>query len=54
MTNKLIYKTKLKAVLLGVPGRDLTAEEVEKYGGEKYLISTGLYEKPKKKGGDGE
>jgi hypothetical protein len=39
--------------LPGIPGRDLSAEEVKKHGGEKKLIETGLYEKPKtKKEGD--
>jgi hypothetical protein len=31
------------SILPGVPARDLTAEEVEQYGGEKFLIGTGLY-----------
>jgi len=31
----------------GIPARDLSAEEVKQYGGEKYLLSTGLYEKSK-------
>jgi len=34
--------------LAGIPARDLTAEEVEKFG-EKFLLSTGLYEKEKLK-----
>ena len=34
--------------LPGIPARDLSAEEVKQYGGEKYLLSTGLYAKPKK------
>jgi len=29
----------------GIPARDLTDEEVEKFGGERFLLSTGLYEK---------
>jgi hypothetical protein len=33
----------------GIPARDLTDEEVKKYGGGKFLLSTGLFEKPKKK-----
>ena len=33
----------------GIPARDLTDEEVKKYGGEKLLISKGLWEKPKPK-----
>lgn len=32
--------------LRGIPARDLSIEEVEKYGGVDYLISTKLYEKP--------
>lgn len=30
-----------------IPARDLTNEEVEKYGGEEELLATGLYAKPK-------
>lgn len=30
--------------LPGIPGRDLTAEEVEQHGGADALIATGLYE----------
>ena len=30
----------------GVPARNLTIKEVAKYGGEDYLISTNMYEKP--------
>lgn len=30
----------------GIPARDLTAEEVEKFGGVEYLLSLGLYEQP--------
>jgi hypothetical protein len=33
----------------GVPARDLTDEEVEKCGGEEFLLSTGLYKKSKSK-----
>lgn len=29
--------------IVGVPARDLSDEEVEKYGGEEFLIGTGLY-----------
>ena len=35
-----------KGALPGIPGRDLSSEEVEKFGGAKALIATGLYEKP--------
>lgn len=31
--------------LADVPARDLTLQEVEKYGGEEFLLSTGLYTK---------
>lgn len=32
----------------GVPARDLSAEEVEKHGGERALLKSGCYEKPRK------
>lgn len=32
----------------GVPARDLTEAEVEQYGGERALLKSGIYEKPKK------
>jgi hypothetical protein len=32
-----------------IPARDLTADEVERYGGEEFLLKTGLYEKTKPK-----
>jgi hypothetical protein len=35
--------------IAGIPARDLTDDEVKKYGGVKVLLSTGLFEKPKKK-----
>ena len=34
--------------IVGIPARDLSDEEVENCGGAEFLISTGLYEKPKK------
>ena len=40
-----------KAWKRGIPARNLSAEEVEKYGGVELLTKTGLYEvvrKPKK------
>jgi hypothetical protein len=45
-----------KRIVPGVPPRDLTTAEVEKFG-EKLLLETGLYEKQKpkpkgKKGGE--
>jgi hypothetical protein len=30
---------------IGIPARDLTAEEVKEFG-EEYLLATGLYAKP--------
>ena len=33
----------------GIPARDLSDAEVEKYGGEKLLLNTGLFAKPKPK-----
>lgn len=45
---ELIYTDKTR-VIPGIPPRDLTADEVEQYGGEKVLLSTGLYSKPAKK-----
>jgi hypothetical protein len=33
----------------GIPARDLSDAEVKKCGGVKFLLSTGLFEKPKKK-----
>jgi hypothetical protein len=39
--------------LAGVPARDLTEEETERYGGKKALVGSGLYEEihaqPKRK-----
>ena len=35
--------------LPGIPARDLSDAEVKKLGGVKFLLSTGLYAKPKKK-----
>lgn len=34
--------------IAGIPARDLSDDEVEKYGGKEYLLSTGLFEEPKK------
>ena len=35
--------------LRGIPARNLTVDEVKKYGGEDYLTMNGVYEKPKPK-----
>ena len=32
--------------LPGIPARDLKDDEVKKYGGVKFLLSTGLYAQP--------
>lgn len=32
----------------GIPARDLTEDEVKRYGGVDYLLATGLYELPVK------
>lgn len=42
-TAYLIYIGKDKAILPGVPARNLTRKEADKNGGEAFLISTGLY-----------
>jgi len=34
-----------QAFILGIPARDLSDEEVEEYGGEAFLVGSGLYEK---------
>lgn len=34
------------AALIGIPARDLTDDEVEKFGGEKFLLKSGLYTQP--------
>lgn len=36
------------AFIVGIPARDLTEEEVKQHGGERKLIATGLYRKPKR------
>lgn len=40
----LIYNG--KGFIPGIPARDLSDADVEKYGGEKLLLETGLFEKP--------
>jgi len=35
--------------LRGIPARNLSVEEVKKYGGEDYLTMNGVYKKPKAK-----
>ncbi len=38
-----------KGFIPGIPARDLTKDEIKKYGGVKFLLETGLFEKPKRK-----
>lgn len=38
-----MLKYKGNKYLLGVPARDLTDDEVEKFGGEEALLATGVY-----------
>ncbi len=47
----LIWIGKEKGIegLPGVPARDLSDEEVKTYGGEAWLIKTGLWQKPREK-----
>jgi len=48
----LIYVGDGSAWVMGtvlVPTRDLTADEVERFGGEEMLVGSGLYEKMKVK-----
>lgn len=36
--------------IIGIPARDLRDEEVKEYGGEDFLVGTGLYEKMEDEG----
>ncbi len=38
-----------KGFIVGIPARDLNNDEVKKHGGTKFLLSTGLYAKPKRR-----
>lgn len=42
------------AFVPGIPARDLSADEVKQYGGEKALAETGLYEIVRKSKKEGE
>jgi len=44
--NDLIYIG--NSFIVGVPAKNIKASDVEKYGGEKYLLDTGLYRVAKK------
>lgn len=51
---KIALRWKGNGFYVKVPARDLSAEEVQKYGGREFLLSLGLYEeveapKPKTK-----
>ena len=45
---KWIGREKGQDGLPGIPARDLSAEEVERYGGAAALLATGLYAEPEK------
>ena len=52
MTKKIVLKYIGWGFLPGIPARDLSAEDVERYSDKDALIATGLYaepEKPKRK-----
>ncbi len=34
-----------QSFIVGIPARDLEESELEQYGGEKFLLKTGLYTK---------
>lgn len=36
------------AFIVGIPARDLTEDEIKQHGGERELLATGLYQKPKR------
>ncbi len=36
-----------KGFITGIPARDLTDEEVKGFGGERKLVDTGLYARPR-------
>lgn len=42
------------AFIPGIPARDLSADEVKQFGGEKTLAETGLYETARKTKKDGD
>ena len=44
----LLFNKDKKTFIVGIPARDLTDEEVERHGGEKVLLKTGHWIKPKK------
>ena len=41
---EIAMKWKGNGFYVPIPARDLSAEEVQKYGGREYLLSLGLYE----------
>lgn len=43
MTNTILSYVGNGSFLPNVPARDLTKEEADRYGGDLYLTSTGLY-----------
>ena len=36
-----------KGFIPGIPARDLSGDEIKKYGGIKFLLATGLFERPR-------
>lgn len=49
---KVIY-TGEGITISGIPARDMTAEEAERYGGIEFLVNTGLYSRPQDIARDG-
>ena len=35
-----------RGAIIGIPARNLSNEEVKKYGGKEFLLETGLYKEP--------
>ena len=42
--DKIVMRWKRNGFYVKVPARDLSADEVEQYGGREFLLSLGLYE----------
>jgi hypothetical protein len=38
-----------KGFLTGIPARDLSEHEIKMYGGERFLLATGMWVRPKPK-----
>ena len=48
MPDDIVLKWNGSGFMDGVPARDLTADEVAKYGGHEALLKSGCYEEPLK------